>query len=113
MNDELKPCPFCGAPAEFCENPHGYHGTGSWAVYCSKGPANVCGDRWTKAEAAEAWNRRADSIPIPEKCACCGRPAPGASPHIRISAEKREVLFYCEGCLPEFNGVYVLPVQED
>jgi hypothetical protein len=51
--DELRPCPFCGAPAQM------RHVENTWWVECSDDncPA-FCSN--TKGEAIAAWNRRAD-----------------------------------------------------
>ena len=49
---ELKPCPFCGGVAKILEH--------YWdvEVYCIECQASNRGD--SKAEAIEAWNRRAE-----------------------------------------------------
>ena len=51
--DELKPCPFCGAPAQFREL------SGRWAVECTRKciATRIVVD---KEKAAEIWNRRAN-----------------------------------------------------
>ena len=57
MSIELKPCPFCGAKAEFVDN-------GYWCVViCSKCDATSKSvmhstDYAAKVKAAELWNRR-------------------------------------------------------
>jgi len=51
---KLKPCPFCGSEAKFCE-------TSVFWVRCSNdtcGAETANGDSGTKQEAAEIWNRR-------------------------------------------------------
>lgn len=57
---ELKPCPFCGSPAELVKSGSG------WYVECtSRNPAVCRCYPWTgyfdiPLYAIEAWNRRAD-----------------------------------------------------
>lgn len=64
MNEELKPCPFCGGKAERKES---YKITGSGRLipqYCIKCGYERCGlyvvtcNRDTVEEAVEIWNRR-------------------------------------------------------
>lgn len=51
---KLKPCPFCGAPAQYKEL------GGRWAVECTRHCAatRIMAD---KKKVSEAWNRRADN----------------------------------------------------
>ena len=59
----LKPCPFCGGAAKFVDygQPNDFE---DWNVECEKcgimviAPGQEEGWVTTKAEAAEAWNRR-------------------------------------------------------
>ena len=55
MNEELKPCPFCGSNEEVRVTKHGYFG-----VNC------ICGCSLfgfeTGHKAIEAWNKRVDKI---------------------------------------------------
>jgi Lar family restriction alleviation protein len=55
MNEELKPCPFCGHEAEMLN-----YSEDEWLVYCPASEGMV--ERWreTEAEAIEQWNRRAN-----------------------------------------------------
>lgn len=62
MNDELKPCPFCGAKAFFDKS---YFPNGNWE-YCIA--CTNCDSVFTlayinpdKSDLAELWNRRADN----------------------------------------------------
>lgn len=52
MNDELKPCPFCGGHAiiDGCDDT-------LWIVICKECNASI-GYKETKEEAIEEWNRR-------------------------------------------------------
>lgn len=52
---ELRPCPFCGAAAQFKEL------SGRWAVECTRKCAatRIVAD---KKNAAEIWNRRARNV---------------------------------------------------
>lgn len=72
MSTELKPCPFCGGVAELIEGECGMFQT-AFAVYCvgeCHAKIGISGRlnetyEWTPifgtaAEAAEAWNRRAE-----------------------------------------------------
>lgn len=63
MNEELKPCPFCGGKAELYES-EAYNLKKEtkeerirWFVMCGKCTALTCGAIKTKA--IEVWNRRA------------------------------------------------------
>jgi hypothetical protein len=70
---DLKPCPFCGAPAELTEHsPAEGYGSHFWGyvVACTGGDcgaqAGDAHDPWATAElATKAWNRRA---PFAEGC---------------------------------------------
>lgn len=54
MNEELKPCPFCGGKAGYHEK-HGKYGTMCLSTpYCSY----LTAGHKTKSEAARMWNRR-------------------------------------------------------
>lgn len=64
MENELKPCPFCGAPAEIRVY-LASNGKKSYTVRCKNMCAVTCGHvkngRWRatlKREAIETWNRR-------------------------------------------------------
>ena len=70
MNEELKPCPFCGGEAVLM---HMDYGDGYlpevqtvWGVYCRKdlssehGHGHYIDNYATEQEAIDAWNRRAD-----------------------------------------------------
>lgn len=54
---ELKPCPFCGGTATAQKNSNTW-----WRIKCDNCPCEV-GRYWyhKKADAIEAWNRRADN----------------------------------------------------
>lgn len=54
MKTELKPCPFCGG-----EKIKAVHGKWMWWCKCGECGAESA-IRNTKAEAIEAWNRRAN-----------------------------------------------------
>jgi len=49
MSDEMKPCPFCGAPAKSIT-------IGSPGITCPKGCCYIIRD--TREEVIEKWNRR-------------------------------------------------------
>jgi len=36
-------------------------------------------------------------------CSICGKPAPGASPHIILRPGSKKIQFYCENCRPDFR----------
>ena len=52
MNEELKPCPFCGNEAEMLN-----YSENEWLVHCPACSGMV--ERWreTEEEAVEQWNR--------------------------------------------------------
>lgn len=56
MNDELKPCPFCGGEAELLIVPNR---EAEWVVKCLNKCCNQF-PRASKEEAINAWNRRAE-----------------------------------------------------
>ena len=64
---ELKPCPFCGAPAVFGEIPDYKNNRFVYAGECSDkrcvlgGFGDFCGD--DKEKAAAIWNRRVECAP--------------------------------------------------
>lgn len=54
-NEQLKPCPFCGAPGSLYPE-----STGSYAqVMCSECPCEISLGPSSEADAIAAWNRRA------------------------------------------------------
>lgn len=55
---ELKPCPFCGARAEFATN--------SYAIWVACSYCQCHGEEGSKEEAIAAWNKRAQQ-PTPEQ----------------------------------------------
>lgn len=61
MNDELKPCPFCGGEAiiDGCDDT-------LWIVICKECNASI-GYKETKEEAIEAWNRRIEPTFTPDE----------------------------------------------
>ena len=61
MNDELKPCPFCGGHAiiDGCDDT-------LWIVICKECNASI-GYKETKEEAIEAWNRRIEPTFTPDE----------------------------------------------
>ena len=61
MNEELKPCPFCGGEAEVFDLQH--ENAGTYWIVCCKGSSTNCAyeghfDKPTREEAISAWNRR-------------------------------------------------------
>ena len=60
MAAELKPCPFCGGEAEIIS---GASNRQVFFVTCDTCGAETPWIARTKAEAAEAWNRRATNEP--------------------------------------------------
>ena len=91
MNDELKPCPFCGGEARFARGfNYGELGSIRW-VYCSKCGAMTRSDfHKTKEDAAVAWNTRwryhGDTIECYE-CAIGGYEAAHRSVEENIKAQ--------------------------
>lgn len=61
MNDELKPCPFCGGHAiiDGCDDT-------LWIVVCNACNASI-GYKETKEEAIEAWNIRVEPTFMPDE----------------------------------------------
>ena len=61
MNDELKPCPFCGGEAivDGCDDT-------LWIVICKECNSSI-GYKETKEEAVEAWNRRIEPTFTPDE----------------------------------------------
>ena len=61
MNDELKPCPFCGGEAVIsgCDG-------GDWIVICNVCDASI-GDKGTEREAIEEWNLRIEPTFTPDE----------------------------------------------
>ena len=61
MNDELKPCPFCGGKAiiDGCDDT-------LWIVICKECNASI-GYKETKEEAIEAWNLRIEPTFTPDE----------------------------------------------
>ena len=58
MNEELKPCPFCGSKTLFPREVYLGKITGKrWYVWC-KNCGAFGGSRNTKQESIDAWNRR-------------------------------------------------------
>ena len=83
--DNLKSCPFCGCGEAGTKWHSGY-----WSVQCGYNhdctPSEHCFQDWgefeTEKEAVEAWNRRADVIPVSHAkynsehcCSNCGEMA--------------------------------------
>lgn len=58
MDEELKPCPFCGGKAETV---YAYYDYNSWGIHCVDCGAYIQCDpkKDTKEEAIKAWNNRA------------------------------------------------------
>jgi len=56
MSEELKPCPFCGGKASI----RLFYGV-RYGVFCDCCDARVGGLYIEKADAIDAWNRRAES----------------------------------------------------
>lgn len=53
MSDELKPCPFCGAPADLIKGTFGYY------VQCAGELCNAKLGDWVEVKyAIQAWNTR-------------------------------------------------------
>ena len=67
MNNELKPCPFCGSAANYFQDEGRYTGRPVWSVGCDDeecfGFVSITGFS-RKADARVSWNKRApcDSI---------------------------------------------------
>lgn len=60
MENELKPCPFCGG-----EKPIVRHGKYMWWIECSEDACRASsGGKPRKNEAIEAWNRRAGDAEV-------------------------------------------------
>ena len=62
MNEELKPCPFCGSKAELLIVPTSQGLSGSnWIVRCTKCYCNR-GVDISDHDAVERWNERMDEV---------------------------------------------------
>lgn len=57
MSEELKPCPFCGGPAETSRGLHNYD---MWGIWCPDCKISVCALYPSEQDAIDAWNRRAE-----------------------------------------------------
>lgn len=62
MTGELKPCPFCGKPAELLDRRDTY--IGDWLIGCVDDQCAGAGQSYDFSdEAIAAWNRRATLSP--------------------------------------------------
>lgn len=59
MNNELKPCPFCGGRAEYNEDNHGWHWIECTKCESATGQVNPL-TSGMKSRLAESWNTRAE-----------------------------------------------------
>ena len=57
MSQDLKPCPFCGGPAELWQ---ALDGRPAWVACLGRCSVLVTRDHTTTEDAIAAWNRRAD-----------------------------------------------------
>ena len=113
MNDELKPCPFCGGEAKafYCEE------SGTFDVQCQQCGAipfigSRTSERKTMADVIAAWNARAertcrfsleeDREMLAEKAAC----GPGEF----VTQDMPDLLWTCSACGEQYkNGLDALP----
>lgn len=91
MNEiELKPCPFCGAPAEIRETSgHDYF------VKCTGCGARTRNHQENQNGAVERWNRRKEVRPE-RVCMTCSRfSSSGDLPYCTWVHQKRDPLEFC------------------
>jgi hypothetical protein len=96
--EELKPCPFCGAKADYIDMWFGYETKPIYNVGCEESHVlDVC--EKTKELAAKEWNRRPEDALAKshnsKRMPCC--PQCG-------TVSRLETVYYCPKCVVTFQA---------
>lgn len=93
MNDELKPCPFCGGHAiiDGCDDT-------PWSVICKECNASI-GYKETKEEAIEAWNRRIEPTFTPDELDAIRRNVRDLRAERELSKIEQSIIDKCDAAL--------------
>lgn len=93
MNDELKPCPFCGGEAiiDGCDDT-------LWIVVCKECNASI-GYKETKEEAIEAWNRRIEPTFTPDELDAIRRNVRDLRAERELSKIEQSIIDKCDAVL--------------
>ena len=98
MNDELKPCPFCGGEAiiDGCDET-------LWIVICKECNASI-GYKETKEEAIEAWNKRIEPTFTPDELDAIRRNVRDLRAERELSKIEQSIIDKCDDALKGGEG---------